>query len=130
MTGDDLLPDCRSTGHGPSRSAPRQRLCGRGSRRWFSKTGFYSNDLLDNLAHPSAHEVLPQHQRLNIGDWIPMFSKVNEKTAFKIKVVEPNRALLWAKPDSTWAWKLTPLPGEGTRLVTRLRETGALRPPP
>ena len=29
---------------------------------------------------------------------------------------------LWAKPDSTWSWKLTPLPGGGTRLVTRLKQ--------
>ncbi len=30
--------------------------------------------------------------------------------------------MLWAKSDSTWSWRLTPVDG-GTRLVTRLRGT-------
>ena len=29
--------------------------------------------------------------------------------------------LLWKKPDSTWACRLTALPGERTRLVTRVK---------
>ena len=29
--------------------------------------------------------------------------------------------MLWQKPDSTWAWKLVPLEGSRTRLVTRLK---------
>jgi hypothetical protein len=28
--------------------------------------------------------------------------------------------LLWTKPDSTWAWRLTPVGRNGTRLVTRI----------
>ena len=28
--------------------------------------------------------------------------------------------LLWTKPDSTWAWVLTPTSRGGTRLVTRI----------
>ena len=31
--------------------------------------------------------------------------------------------LLWRKPDSTWAWRLTPTDTGGTRLVTRIRAT-------
>jgi hypothetical protein len=31
------------------------------------------------------------------------------------------RRLLWVKPDSTWAWRLSASPDGGTRLVTRLR---------
>jgi hypothetical protein len=30
--------------------------------------------------------------------------------------------LVWAKPDSTWAWTLAPLAPDRTRLVTRLRQ--------
>ena len=51
-----------------------------------------------------------------------MASKVSETTAFKVAAFESDEWLLWAKPDSTWAWKLTPLPGGGTRLVTRLKQ--------
>jgi hypothetical protein len=35
---------------------------------------------------------------------------------------------VWSKPDSTWSWALRPLPGEGTRLVTRLRQRYRLCP--
>ena len=30
--------------------------------------------------------------------------------------------LVWAKADSSWAWKLTPLSGGRTRLVTRVQQ--------
>jgi hypothetical protein len=86
----------------------------------FGKAGFYSNDLLDNLAHPSAGEVLEELQHVSVGDWVPMFSRVNETTAFTIAAVEPCSELVWLKPDSSWAWKLVEVDG-GTRLVTRLR---------
>jgi len=86
----------------------------------FGKAGFYSNDLLDNVAHPSADRILEEFQQPSVGDWVPMFSKVNDTTAFKIAALEECSELLWLKPDSTWAWKLTDLDGR-TRLVTRLR---------
>jgi hypothetical protein len=28
--------------------------------------------------------------------------------------------LLWRSPNRSWAWRLSPLPGGGTRLVTRM----------
>jgi hypothetical protein len=33
------------------------------------RAGFYSNDLLDNLARPSATAVLPSLQHLEVGQW-------------------------------------------------------------
>jgi len=64
--------------------------------------------VIESLQHPA------------VGDWVPMFSKVNDTTAFRIALIEPHRRLVWAKPDSTWVWELTDLGGR-TRLVTRLR---------
>jgi hypothetical protein len=43
-----------------------------------------------------------------------------DKTAFKVRAFEVDRWLLWAMPDRTWAWQLTPTDGNGTRLVTRI----------
>jgi hypothetical protein len=86
------------------------------------KAGFYSYDLFDNAGRPSASRILPEYQHPAIGDWVPMASKVNETTAFKIKELAPNRSMLWEKPHSTWAWKLEPLPDSRTRLVTRLKD--------
>jgi hypothetical protein len=84
------------------------------------RAGFYSNDLLDNLAHPSATTIVPSLQLLEIGQWVSMSPTPTEGTAFKVHSFEVNRWLLWSKPDSTWAWKLSPVAGERTRLLTRI----------
>lgn len=83
--------------------------------------GFYSNDLLDNLGHPSATAIIPDLQNLELGQWVPMSPTApTVETAFKVAGFEVNHWLLWAKPDSTWVWQLTePAPGT-TRLVTRV----------
>ena len=88
----------------------------------FGRAGFYSYDVLDNLGRPSADCILPQCQQVQVGDWVPMASKVNETTAFKVKAFAPHEWLVWDKPDSTWAWKLIPLNGGRTRLITRLKQ--------
>jgi hypothetical protein len=87
------------------------------------RAGFYSNDLLDNLGHPSATTILPGQQDLQVGNWVPMSPAATptDRTAFKVHSFEENAWLLWAKPDSTWAWRLTPAGRGGTRLVTRIR---------
>jgi hypothetical protein len=122
MPGDELVPE-------PSFSATRAITIAAppkdvwpwivqiGTRR----AGFYSYDLFDNAARPSADRILPEFQATRVGEWVPMSSNVNETTAFKVAAFEVDQWLLWAKPDSTWAWRLTPVDGIGTRLVTRLK---------
>ena len=85
------------------------------------RAGWYSNDLLDNLGHPSATTVVPELQHLEVGQWVPMAPSgpPMDRNAFKVHSFEVNKWLLWTKPDSTWAWRLTPTEG-GTRLVTRV----------
>jgi hypothetical protein len=84
------------------------------------RAGWYSNDLLDNLAHPSATTIVPQLQHLEVGQRVSMAPTPSEITAFKVHAFEVNRWLLWSKPDSTWVWRLSPLDGNQTRLVTRI----------
>jgi hypothetical protein len=95
----------------------------------YGRAGWYSYDLFDNGARPSAARILPEYQEPKVGDWVPMAAKVNEATAFKIKAFEPNAWMLWEKPDSTWAWKLTPLDDGRTRLVARLKAVYDWRKP-
>jgi hypothetical protein len=122
MPGDDLVPGCQvHWTRAITIDAPPEAVWPWLAQVGFGKAGFYSNDLVDNVGHPSADDILPEYQRLRVGDWVPMFSKVDEVTAFKVKEFERGRYLLWSKPDSTWAWTLTPLPGGRSRLVTRLR---------
>jgi hypothetical protein len=85
------------------------------------RAGFYANDLLDNLGHPSARRILPEFQSLELGQWVPMAPTPTDVTAFKVAGFAAGEWLLWEQPTSTWAWRLTALPGDRTRLVTRLR---------
>ena len=130
MPGDELVPE-------PSFSATRAiTIAAPPEDVWpwivqlgTGRAGFYSYDLFDNAARPSADRILPELQTTRVGDWVPMSSKVNQTTAFKVKALEPNQWLLWAKPHSTWAWQLTQVHGGRTRLVTRLKERYDWRSP-
>jgi hypothetical protein len=95
------------------------------------RAGWYSNDLLDNLGHPSSWEIVDEFQDLAVGRWVPMsaFGSPNEVTAFAIAGFEPHRWLLWTKPDSSWVWQLTPTDDGGTRLVSRVHAARDWRQP-
>ena len=122
MPGDELVPQ---TSFNATRAitidAPPEAVWPWFVQIGYGRAGWYTYDLFDNAARPSAERILPEHQEPKIGDWVPMSSRVNETTAFKIKAFEPYRWMLWAKPHSTWAWKLVPLEGGRTRLVTRVK---------
>jgi hypothetical protein len=122
MPGDDLLPHAqfRCTRAVTIDASPVavwpwlvQVGCGR--------AGWYSNDLLDNLGRPSAREILPELQHLEVGQWVPMApTPPSQTTALRVDGFEVPRWLLWRKPDSTWCWTLTELDDGRTRLVTRV----------
>jgi hypothetical protein len=123
MRGDELVPQpsfnatrALTINAPPDAVWPWLVQIGRG------RAGFYSYDLFDNGARPSADRILPELQNPRIGDWVAMASKVNETTAFKIESLDPNRSMLWVKPRSTWSWSLEPVDGGRTRLVVRLRD--------
>lgn len=131
LPGDDLLPGAqfRCT-RAITIQAPRaivwpwlvQVGCLRG--------GFYSDDLLDNLGHPSAVHIVPELQHLEIGQWVPMSPGApSEVTAFRVEGFAVDQWLLWRKPDSTWVWQLTEGADGTTRLVTRVHAVYAWKHP-
>lgn len=95
------------------------------------RAGWYSNDLMDNLGHPSSREILDEFQHLEVGQWVPMsaFGEPTEYTAFKVAGFERHRWLLWSKPESSWVWKLTPTDDGATRLVSRVHAARDWRRP-
>jgi len=123
LPGDEFLPEAQFVAtRAITVDAPPEAvwpwLVQVGSRR----AGWYSNDLLDNLGRPSAVTIVPALQSLAVGQWVPMspFGPPSETTAFRVDSFQVAEWLLWTKPDSTWAWKLTPLDRGRTRLVSRV----------
>jgi hypothetical protein len=124
MPGDDLVPVSHFT------ATRAITIEARPCEVWpwlvqagYGRAGFYSYDLLDNLGHPSATAIMPQWQRAGVGEVAaPMASHPTPATSFLVADAEPDTCLVWAKPDSTWAWTLAPLAPDRTRLVTRLRQ--------
>ncbi len=124
MPGDALVPGAqyRST-RAITISAPTAQVWPWLVQVGCLRAGFYSNDLLDNLARPSARTIVPALQRLEVGQLVPMSpsAAAPERTAFRVHSFRVGEWLLWSKSDSTWAWSLRPTDRGGTRLVTRIR---------
>jgi hypothetical protein len=130
MPGDELVPKAsmRAT-RAITIDAPPALVWPWIVQMGYRRAGFYTYALLDNAGFESADRILEQYQPPRIGDWMPMAKKVNHTTAFKVKAFATNQWLLWAKPDSTWAWKLVPLEGGRTRLISRLKQRYAWETP-
>lgn len=124
LPGDDLFP------HAQFRATRALTVVAEPAQVWpwlaqvgAGRAGWYSLDLLDNLGRPSARDIVEEWQAIEIGQWVPMSPSgpPSDRNAFRVAAFEQPRWLLWAKPDSSWAWRLTPLAGRRTRLVTRVR---------
>jgi len=84
------------------------------------RAGRYSYDWIDNLGKPSAERIIPEFQRMEVGDIIPM--SPDGKMGLWVKDFTANQWMLWwdGKGDTTWCWGLYPTHENGTRLVTRV----------
>jgi hypothetical protein len=130
MPGDDIVP--RASFHATRAitiEAPPELVWPWIAQMGYRRAGFYTYALLDNAGFDSADHVMAEYQPPRIGDWMPMAKKVNQTTAFKVKAFTIDQWLLWEKPDSTWAWKLVPLDGGRTRLLSRLKQRYAWQEP-
>ena len=123
MPGDDLVPLASfNATRAITITAPPEQVWPWIVQMGHRRAGFYSYDLLDNAGFESATSVLDEFQNPRLGDWMPMAKTVSETTAFRFSAFETNHWLLWSKPNSTWAWRLSlGAPGQ-TRLVTRLKQ--------
>jgi hypothetical protein len=128
VPGDELVPRSSFTAtRAITIEAPTEAVWPWLVQLGYRRAGWYAYDLFDNAGYPSAERILPEHQNLKVGDRVPMAKTVTDTTAFTVAGMEPNRWMLWKKPNSTWAWKLVPLRGGRTRLITRLKALYAWR---
>ena len=83
-----------------------------------TRAGWYSYDVLDNLARHSAETILPEHQKIQVGDIIPM--SPDGKDGLYVKDFEENEWILWwdNKGDNSWVWGMYPDKDGHSRLVT------------
>ena len=86
-----------------------------------NRAGWYSYDWLDNLGRPSATEIVPELQRLEVGDLIPI--SPNGKYGLKVWYFKPREWMLWVDDQghTSWLWLLDPVDQISTRLITRIR---------
>ena len=123
MPGDDLLPepDLLSTRAITIAAAPStvwpwlvQMGSGRG--------GAYSYDWIENLfglQMHSADEILPQFQRLAVGDVLPVGPT---GPGMRVEICDPEQALVFRSEDGNWVWIFCLYTyWLGTRLVSRNR---------
>jgi hypothetical protein len=87
------------------------------------RAGWYTYDRLDNAGVPSATEIIPELQQLQVGDLIPMVA--GKDIGVRVKELEPDRRMLWwdEQGEYSWEWVLEPIDQHTTRLLNRLRVT-------
>jgi hypothetical protein len=121
MPGDSLLPRAqyRST-RAITVSAPPEEVWPWLVQVGYGRGGWYANDLLDNFARPSAREIVPELQDLHVGQWLAWVPRPSERTAFVVDGFVAPEWLLWRTPNRSWAWRLVPLAGGRTRVISRL----------
>jgi hypothetical protein len=131
MPGDDLVQNARdvSTRAVTIRARPEQ-VWPWLEQMGYQRGGMYSYDWFDQLMGildgPSADEVLPQFQKLEPGNVIPMGSG----PSWPVAAVEPHRSLVLDIRDRglhiSWSFGLYELDEVHTRLVLRIRIRVAL----
>jgi hypothetical protein len=88
--------------------------------------GAYTYDWIENflgLGMHSAKEINPEWQQLELGD-TPSVKPGSEPglSAMRVRVLEPERALVMASDDGKWVWEFHLFPDDGgTRLLSRNR---------
>ena len=126
MPGDASIPDATyDTTLAVTVDAPAADIWPWLMQMGFRRGGLYSYDWLDRvfgfLDAPSAERVLPEYQRLAVGDVIP----IGRGGGFPVTGIEAERSLvLGGEADGFhWVWQfgLYPLDEGRTRLVSRNR---------
>jgi hypothetical protein len=94
-----------------------------------TRAGWYGYDLIDNLAKPSAEQIVPELQHLQVGDLFPM--SPDGKLGLLVREIEAGRWMLWGDEEgrTNWLWALEPTEESRTRLITRVRMKYAWRSP-
>ena len=131
MPGDEIVPRAQfNSTRAITVDAPPERVWPWIVQLGYRRAGFYTYDLIDNAGQASASRILEEYQHPAVGDMMPMFKELHGLAiAYRFLAFKTNNWMVWVhrpqedeKPDSTWTWRLDPLPGGRTRLVTRMKQ--------
>jgi hypothetical protein len=77
---------------------------------------------MDNAGIKSSYEILPEFQKIEIGQFIPFTP--DQKNGMWVKEFKENAYILWVDKEgrATWLWYLYPVDEKQSRLLTRLRQ--------
>lgn len=85
------------------------------------RAGWYSIDWIDNAGIKSSDKILPEFQKIEVGQFIPFTP--NQKNGMWVNDFKEYLYILWVDKEemATWLWYLYPIDETHSRLVTRLR---------
>lgn len=139
LPGDDLVPHPRGVvTHAITIDAPPSAVWPWLVQLGSGRAGWYAYDHVDNGGVPSARRIVPELQRVAVGDVLPWLPGARD--GFLVADVIPERALVLVVPlqpsavrsqaaagstvpqlRTSWALVLEPLDGGHTRLIARGR---------
>ncbi len=97
LPGPDLIPGAQPAAtHAITINAPAAEVWPWLVQMGCGRAGWYSYDWLDNGGVPSADRILPEFQKLQVGDVIP--STVDRAIGMKVLALEPERLLVLGAP--------------------------------
>jgi hypothetical protein len=135
LPGDELLPQAAgSFTHAVTIRSPPREVWPWLVQMGAGRAGWYSYDFIDNGRQSSARQILPDLQRVEIGQIFPAMPGVT--AGFTVLQAEPERSLVlgWVPqpgepPMTTWAFVLEEPEAGSTRLIVRARGGADYRPP-
>lgn len=85
------------------------------------RAGWYSIDWLDNAGIKSSEKILPEFQKIEVGQFIPFTP--DQKNGMWVNDFKEHEYILWVDKEgrATWLWYLYRVDEKQTRLLTRLR---------
>lgn len=124
LEGDDVVADAGAQlTHAMMIDAPATAVWPWLLQMGCQRAGWYSWDLLDNGGVRSADHIIPELQKLSVGDVLP--ARPEGAEGFRVNRIIPQRALVLdgisPKWRGTWTFVLEPVGTDRTRLVTRYR---------